>query len=140
MRAKITLAEDTIDQCELNSFAEWIMSGPRLTKGSLTVKFENEFAAWQGSKHAIFINSGSSANLLVAQALLEANKLRNNTVIVPAVSWVTTATPFLQLGYDIKLCECDKNDLGLDIKHLELLCKEHKPSAVVVVHVLGTYE
>ncbi len=137
MNKKIALAEDTIAQNELNSLSEWILSNPRLTKGPLTIEFEREFALWQGAKYAIFLNSGSSANLLVAQALLEANRLKNKTIIIPAVSWVTTVTPFLQLGYDVKLCECNKDDLGLDVDHLEALCNDHNPSAVVLVHVLG---
>ena len=69
------------------------------------------------------MNSGSSANLLIAQGLLEAKMLKNKTIIAPAVSWVTTVTPFMQMGYDVKLCDCNKSDLGLDINHLEKLCK-----------------
>jgi CDP-6-deoxy-D-xylo-4-hexulose-3-dehydrase len=134
---KIFLADDTIDKNELNSLSNWIKKGERLTKGPLCIEFEKEFAKWQGSKYAVFVNSGSSANLLVAQALLEANYLKNKTIIAPCVSWVTTVTPFMQLGYDVKLCDCDKNDIGLDLKHFEQLCKDHSPSAVILVHVLG---
>ncbi len=134
---KIFLADSTIEKSELEALGKWITKGERLTKGPLCIKFEKEFAKWQGSKYAIFVNSGSSANLLVAQALLEGNYLENKTIIAPAVSWVTTVTPFMQLGYDVKLCDCDKDDLGLDIKHFEKLCIKHKPSAVILVHVLG---
>ena len=43
----------------------------------------------------------------------------------------------MQLGFDISLCDCDRNDLGLDTKHLEELCKKENPSLIILVHVLG---
>ena len=85
----------------------------------------------------MFVNSGSSANLLIAQALLEGNFLKNKTVILPAVSWSTSVAPFIQLGYRVILCDCDKYSLGLDLNHLRKLCFKYKPSLVVVVNVLG---
>ena len=90
-----------------------------------------------GRKHSIFVNSGSSANLLIAQTLLEGSFLKNRVVVVPAVSWSTTVSPFLQLGYEVILCDCDPLNLGLDTKQLEKICKKFKPSLVVVVNVLG---
>ncbi len=133
----ITLAQDTIEQSEIADLCTWMQANNRLTKGPLCVAFEEAFAQWQGSKHAVFVNSGSSANLLMAQALLEAGRLRNNIIIAPSVSWVTTVTPFMQLGFDVKLCDCDTQNLGLDIDHLEQLCKEYQPSCIILVHVLG---
>lgn len=133
----ILLADDTIDATELADLADWIKSGKRLTKGPLCLEFENSFAEWQGAKHAVFVNSGSSANLLIIQALLEGGYLSSNRVIAPAVSWVTTVSPLLQLGLDVRLVDCDKSSLGIDAAHLEKLCEEHKPSMLILVHVLG---
>lgn len=133
----IHLAEETISADELNRLGDWVKGGHRLTKGPLTLEFERRFAAWQGSKHALFVNSGSSANLLVAWALLEGGYLRNKKVIAPAVSWCTTVTPFIQFGYEPVLCDCDKNTLGFDLKHFEALCKKERPALAILVHVLG---
>jgi CDP-4-dehydro-6-deoxyglucose reductase, E1 len=131
------LAEDTIAQNELESLCEWISAGNRLTKAEQTLAFESEFATWMGCQHAIFVNSGSSANLLMIYALKEAGLLRNNKAIAPAVSWVTTVTPLMQFGFDVDLCDCDPNNLGLDLNHLEHLCKTQRPSVLILVHVLG---
>ena len=133
----IKLTDNTISLKNIYSLINWLKKNPKLTKGNLTIKFEKLFSKWIKRKYSIFVNSGSSANLLIAQGLLEANILRNKTVIAPAVSWVTTVTPFMQMGYDVKLCDCDKLDLGLDVKHLEKLCKKYKPSLLILVHVLG---
>ena len=134
---QIKLTDNTISLKHINSLINWLKKNPKLTKGNLTIKFEKLFSKWINRKYSIFVNSGSSANLLIAQGLLEAKMLRNKTVIAPAVSWVTTITPFMQMGYNVKLCDCDKSNLGLDINHLEKLCKKYKPSLLILVHVLG---
>ncbi len=137
MTKPIYLADDTITQSELQELSEWMLAGNRLTKAGETVIFEEEFANWIGSSHSIFVNSGSSANLLMIYALREMGRLRNNKVIAPAVSWVTTVSPLIQLGFETHLCDCDAEDLGLDINHLEKLCEEQKPALLILVHVLG---
>lgn len=134
---KITLAEDTISQDELNNLCTWIQAGNRLTKAERTIEFERLFKDYIGTDYAIYVNSGSSANLMMIYGLKEAGYLRNNKVIAPAVSWVTTVSPLIQLGFDISLCECDRNDLGINIQHFEQLCKEQRPAFAILVHVLG---
>ncbi|MDB4197523.1 DegT/DnrJ/EryC1/StrS family aminotransferase [Ascidiaceihabitans sp.] len=133
----VFLAEDTIAQPELYELCDWMLAGNRLTKGEQTLAFEEEFRDWMGSKHAIFTNSGSSSNLLMIFALKEAGLLRNNKAIAAAVSWVTTVSPLMQFGFDISLCDCDTTNLGLDLNHLEHLCKTEQPSVLILVHVLG---
>ena len=134
---KYNLVTDTISKKELFKLSKWIRSAKKLTMGNLCIKFEKKFSSFIQRKYSIFVNIGSSANLLMAKSLLEANYLRNKIIIAPALSWSTTIMPFEQLGYDIKLCDCDPNNLGLDIKHLEKLCKKYKPSIIILVHVLG---
>lgn len=133
----INLAEDTISQGDLALTADFIRSGARLTKGQITREFENQFATLVGTTHAIFVNSGSSANLLVAAALKESGRLRNNVVVCPAVSWVTTVTPFMHLGFDVLLCDSDNSSLGLNTEALEQIFRESEPSVLALVHVLG---
>lgn len=133
----VLLAEETISQDDLQATTEWMLAGNRLTKAEVTTQFEAAFADWMGCNHAVFVNSGSSANLLMIYAAKEAGRLRNNKVIAPAVSWVTTVSPLMQLGFDVRLCDCDPVNLGLDLDHLEQLCRAEAPSMLVLVHVLG---
>ncbi len=138
MRAyDIKLAEDTISETELSDLAAWIVSGARLTKGSLTKKFEQQFAHYLGTKYAVYVNSGSSANLLMLSSLVEGGYLDRKVAIVPAVSWITTLSPFLQLGFETHLCDSEMDTLGMDPEHFEALCKKHRPSVAILVHVLG---
>ncbi len=56
---------------------------------------------------------------------------------MPAVSWITTLSPFIQLGFECLLCDSDANDLGVDLNHLEALLKKEKPALLILVHILG---
>tara|TARA_Y200000002_G_scaffold360095_1_gene345080 strand:+ start:2537 stop:3709 length:1173 start_codon:yes stop_codon:yes gene_type:complete len=133
----IKLSSNTIPSNHLEDLAEWLKTNPRLTKDKLTVQFESEFANFINSSNAIFVNSGSSANLLIAAANLHFKDLRNKKVGIPAVSWSTTLSPFLQLGYEPFLLDCDKNNLGIDIDSLYELAKKEDISTLILVHVLG---
>lgn len=134
---KYSLAQDTISKKEIVSLTKWLLKDNQLTKGRLTIEFEKKFSKFINSKYSIFVNSGSSANLLMLSALLESGRLKNKKAIVAAVSWVTTVTPFMQLNFDIDLCDCDVNNLGIDLDHFEYLCKKNKPSIAMLVNVLG---
>lgn len=134
---KVPLVKDTISQEELMALSDWLRTFPRLTKGELTVEFEEKWSSWQGCKYSVFVNSGSSANLLMFYALLLSGRLKNKKVIVPAVSWVTTVAPVIQFGLEPIVCDCDPVTLGLDTDHLSKLVDEHDPAAIILVHVLG---
>ena len=134
---KIDLVKDTINSEDIEKLISWLQTNPRLTKGDLTVEFEKEWSKWLGKKYSVFVNSGSSANLAAVYGLLLSGKLRNNKIVVPSVSWVTTVTPSIQFGMEPIMCECDEDNLGLNINHLKQIIKEHDPSSIILVHVLG---
>ena len=134
---KIKLAEDVITENDVQELTSWLSSTNRYTKGKETVAFEQEWSRWQGTKYSVFVNSGSSANLLIFLSLLYSGKLKNKKVVVPSVSWVTSISPAIQLGFEPLLCDCNLDDLGFSVDDFEHLCKTHKPSAAMMVHVLG---
>ena len=138
MTYRIPLVRDTISQPDLTALAQWLTTNPHLTKGPLSEKFETQFARWQGCRYAHYVNSGSSANLLSVNALLISGHLQaGDAVIAPAVSWTTTVAPITQLGLTPLLCDCDPNNLGLDVNHLEALAQKPKVKAIIVCHILG---
>ena len=78
----IRLIEDTIDLDDMNSLIDWLKTYPRLTKGPLTLEFEKKWSNWIGCKHSLFVNSGSSANLITLAALKFSNLLKNNKILM----------------------------------------------------------
>lgn len=134
---KIDLIQDTIDNQDIDNLIEWLKEYPRLTKGPKTIEFESKWCEWLGSKYSIFVNSGSSANLLMLYALKVLNKMKNNKVCVPALCWATDLSPVLQFDMEPLLVDCNLENLSIDLKHLEEVFKTEQPSVLLLVSVLG---
>ena len=133
---KYPLAKETITEVEIQRLIEWLKTNPRLTKGELTVEFEKKWAEYIGTKYSVFVNSGSSANLLMIYTLKEMGKLKGK-VIVPSVGWVTTISPLLQFGIEPIMVDADKKTFGIDLEQTEELLKTEDISAIIFVQVLG---
>jgi CDP-6-deoxy-D-xylo-4-hexulose-3-dehydrase len=134
---KIDLIQDTIDNQDIDNLIEWLKGYPRLTKGSKTIEFENKWSQWLGSKYSVFVNSGSSANLLMLYALKILNKMKNNKVCVPTLCWATDLAPVLQFDMKPLLIDCNLDNLSVDLNHLEEVFKTENPSVLLLVSVLG---
>lgn len=138
MDLKISLVTDTINNSDIDELIFWLKSYPRLTKGEQTEKFEKKWSQYLGSKDSVFVNSGSSANLVMLQTLIEVGKLsKGDKVVVPCLAWATDLAPVVQLGLIPVLCDCNLEDLSLDLDHLEMLLNEHDIKVVILVSVLG---
>ncbi len=134
----IKLVSDTISKQDIQNLVAWLSQEdiPQLTKGPLTIKFQENFSSFLGDDlKSCFINSGSSAILLSLLAL----KIKNNIkkVVVPSVSWATDLSSPVVLGIEPILCDCNLEDLSLDLEKLEQIFIEEKPEACILVSVLG---
>jgi len=137
MNIKYPLAKETINEQDIDALCEWLKGYPRLTKGELTWKVEEDWAKYIGTKYAVFNNSGSSANLLMVAAAQRCGLIRNKKVVVPSVGWVTTISPIIQLGLEPIMCGADEKTFGIDLDQLEKICERERPDAVIFVQVLG---
>ena len=135
----IKLVSDTINREDIDSLVGWLQQDPipRLTKGDLTLQLEEKWAEKIGTKYSVFVNSGSSSILLTLAALNESGKLKNNKIVVPAVSWATDVSSPMLLGLDPIMCDCNLEDLSCDLDELENIFKEQSPSALILVSPLG---
>jgi CDP-6-deoxy-D-xylo-4-hexulose-3-dehydrase len=134
----ITLVKDTISNNDIDKLIEWLGTYPRLTKGPLTLELEKKWSEWLGVKYSVFCNSGSSANLLMLSAFKENHHTKYNIqVVVPSVAWATDLAPVMQLGMTPLLCDCNMDDLSVDLEHLEEIFWRKNPDALMMVSVLG---
>src|SRR5437870_11394800 len=93
---KSTFHNERQTKKELQAF---IKNAEILSFGEQCEQFEKKFAKWQGRKHCIFLNSGSSANLASIQALFNIGKIKRGDFIgFSALTWSTNVMPILQLG------------------------------------------
>jgi CDP-6-deoxy-D-xylo-4-hexulose-3-dehydrase len=134
------LVDSSYDNQEIISCMATLLSG-QLTMGAKVRQFEENFARYCGARHAVMVNSGSSANLLALSVLT--NPLRRvhlragDKVAVPAVCWSTSLWPVLQTGLIPVLVDVDPHTLNLSIPSLRAALRQHQLKAVLMVHVLG---
>jgi len=147
----IKLAEATIDNKDIDQLIDWLKTYPKLTKGTLTEDYEKKWSEYLGVQSSTFVNSGSSANLLMLATLIEAGKLKpGDGVIVPALSWATDLAPIMQLGLRPMLCDCNLTDYSFSpTAFIDLVLKgiviedrpgieiRYRPKAAIIVPVLG---
>jgi CDP-6-deoxy-D-xylo-4-hexulose-3-dehydrase len=118
---------------------ERVVRGGRFTMGDQVRRFEEAFAARFGMKHAVMVNSGSSANLVGVAALVYRSRRplqRGDEVIVPAISWATTFHPLQQYGLKLRFVDVELDTLNMDVSRLEAALTPHT-RMVVAVSILG---
>ena len=107
---------------------------PILTQSNQVKYFEQEWSRWLGVKHSVFVNSGSSANLLTMAALRET--FGPGEIIVPTLTWVSDIASVLQSGFSPVFVDINPRTLGMDTNQvLEKITARTK--AVFLTHVLG---
>ncbi len=108
---------------------------PILTQGPQVRAFEEEWSKWLGVRHSVFVNSGSSANLLTLAALRELHG-PGGEVIVPTITWVSDIAAVLHCGFTPVFVDIDPRTLGMDNDAvLEKITARTR--AVFLTHVLG---
>jgi CDP-6-deoxy-D-xylo-4-hexulose-3-dehydrase len=133
------LAVSSWDHEEKDAIQRIVDSGIH-SMGDEVRAFEAAFADWNGSRYAVMVNSGSSANLLGFNSLLyvDDHPLRpGDKVVVPAVSWSTTYFPLSQSGYVLQFVDVDAGTFNLDLNQVEQALKDPAVKAVVAVNLLG---
>ena len=108
--------------------ADFILDADVLSMGEQCQKFEKNFAKKQQRKFAVFVNNGSSANLILMQALLNLGRLKKgNKIGVSALTWATNIMPIIQLGLiPVALdCEIDTLNVSSDILRKILVILKH---------------
>lgn len=111
----LPLSSDTWGAEEKAAIARVVESG-QYTMGAVTEAFERDYAAFCGTKYCVAVNSGSSAVLLMVAAWTL--KHGPGTVIVPAVGWSTSYSPFQQYGWTLRFVDIDRETLNYDIEQL----------------------
>jgi CDP-6-deoxy-D-xylo-4-hexulose-3-dehydrase len=112
-----------------------------LTTGRFAQQFEREFARVMQARHAMLVNSGSSANLLAVTALrspmLDGRELREgDEVITVAAGFPTTVNPIIQNGFVPVFVDVDLPSYGINTAQMERALSP-KTRAIIVAHPLG---
>lgn len=122
-------------QSDLEAVVELLQQDdPVLTQSSQVRSFEREWSQWLGVEHSVFVNSGSSANLLTMAALRAT--VGAGEVVVPTLTWVSDIAAIIQNGFEPVFVDIDPHTLGMD--NDEVVRKlTPRTRAVFLTHVLG---
>lgn len=134
------LASSTWDDKELGAIQK-VVDSNMFTMGKYVAEYEQRFSEFFGSKYAVMVSSGSTANLLMIAALFftknkELKLSRGDEVIVPVVSWSTTYFPLQQYGLKVKFVDIDPDTLNINLAQLENAITG-KTKAILAVNLLG---
>lgn len=117
-----------------------VIASDRFTAGFEVQCFEHELAAYHGRKHAVVCNSGSSANLLIVEALCHRSQSPvrpGDTAVVPALAWATTYAPLVQRGLDLQLADCDDTWNAPPAYSGRIVPRDPTPRVIVAASILG---
>lgn len=127
---QIPLCRPSIDEEEIQNVGN-VLRGGWLAHGSYNHDFEKEFAAYIGVKHAISMNSCTSA----LEASLKIANIKKE-VIIPSMTWVSTANCVLSAGATPVFCEVDPETRNVTAEIIRSKLSKNT-EAVIIVHFAG---
>ena len=133
------LIENPYRKSDINEALK-VLKSRRLTIGPVTDKFQNSFTKKLGSNFSLMVNSGSSANLLALQCLINPYRKKRlkpgDEVLIPSLCWSTSLWPIIQSGLKPKFVDIDLDSLNINLNDLKKKISK-KTKAILIVHVLG---
>jgi len=138
--SRIDYAGRVFDEAEFRNLTEAALEF-WLTAGHWTKEFEEKLAAKLGVRRALFVNSGSSANLLAFMTLTspllgERRVRRGDEVITVAAGFPTTVAPIVQYGAVPVFVDVEPGTANIAADRLEAALSK-KTRAVMLAHTLG---
>ena len=132
------LTESVLENRDLNAAIN-IIKSKKITMGKKTKEIEEFFKRKITGVNSLMVNSGSSANLLIFQCLINpmVKKLKpGDEVLIPAICWSTSLWPIIQSGLKVKFVDIDVKTFNISIDHL-IKKITSKTKALMLVHALG---
>ncbi len=131
------LQENVLFETDIHELTNYIKTAKRFTQFEKVRQFEENFSAWEGSKFSVYVNSGSSANLILINALKEIHGWSGESeIIVPAVTWSTNVSPVMQNGMTPVFVDVNLEDLSFNYNKITGAITKNTV-AIFVTHLMG---
>ena len=129
MTKKIFYNETNYNKEEIKAVSNVLKNSQySLVGGEKTKIFEKKIASMFGKKYGLFVNSGSSANLL---ALASLNLPKKSEIITPSLTFSTTISPILQLDLVPRLIDIEIDTLNIDVSKIEKAINKNTKAILV---------
>ncbi len=106
------LMQNNITKSDLDQVIKLLNKNPILTQNSNVKKFEKAWSKWLGVKYSVFVNSGSSANL-ISMSIIK-NLFPKGEVLVPTLTWVSDIASVIQNNLKFKFIDINPSNLCMD--------------------------
>lgn len=134
--SKVPVSGKVFDQNDFESLISACAEG-WITEGDFTSNFEKGISDFLKIRHSVFVNSGSSANLLAISALKILNQIEEGSEIITCgVGFPTTINPIIQNNLVPVFVDVDLSSLNIDTNLIEENINE-KTKGIVLAHTLG---
>tara|TARA_X000000950_G_scaffold249940_1_gene310200 strand:- start:1228 stop:2433 length:1206 start_codon:yes stop_codon:yes gene_type:complete len=130
------LMDNNISEEDVNAIIKFLKQNKKriFTQSKKVKEFESKWSKWLGVKYSVFVNSGSSANLITMLALKILKG--KGEVIVPTLTWISDIASVLQ--NDFKPVFVDINPRNLCMNEDQIIKKINKKTkAVFLSHIQG---
>ena len=129
------LINDSITDGDRKALTDFINTpNQRFTQGEKVREFEEEWSKYIGCSHSVFVNSGASANYIMASIMKEEKGL--GEVIVSPLGWVSDVAPLVNLGFTPVFVDISMENMSITLENIKKAITD-KTVGVSLVHVLG---
>ncbi len=126
--------ENNISSKDLSAIVKFIKKKPILTSNIKVKEFEKKWSKWLGVKYSVFVNSGSSANLLSIAYLK--TKYPKGEIIVPTLTWSSDISSVMHNNFKPVFVDINLSNLALSFVNLKKKINK-KTIAIFLTHILG---
>lgn len=132
---KWQLINDSITDGDKKALTDFINTpNQRFTNGPKVKEFEKAWSEYVGCDFSVFVNSGASANYIMASIMKEEKGL--GEVIVSPLGWVSDVSPLVNLGFTPVFVDVSMENMSITLDNIKTAVTD-KTVGVSLVHVLG---
>tara|TARA_R100001443_G_scaffold39589_3_gene52967 strand:- start:11697 stop:12866 length:1170 start_codon:yes stop_codon:yes gene_type:complete len=132
---KWQLINDSITDGDKKALTDFINTpNQRFTNGPKVKEFEKAWSEYVGCDFSVFVNSGASANYVMASIMKEEKGV--GEVIVSPLGWVSDVSPLVNLGFTPVFVDVSMENMSITLDNIKAAVTD-KTVGVSLVHVLG---
>lgn len=121
--------------------AKWLITEKHWSQGDWVREYEKTWEKYTKAPHAVMVSSGSAANHMIAyrrkwELQQSGDWPKKKFVIFPVVNWISSVSPWLQLGFEPIFVDVSSN-ICSSTDHISKALKRKNIAAVFYTSLLG---